>query len=210
VGGVLPPGPKNPHKTRGAPGPTPPPHPVFDYNPFMSDSSPNTRPASQGASFVKDIHGKSDRAVAIVGAAVLNAHLEQVLNAFFVNDQTEIEAMTGNDRPLGNFGNRIRMAYLAGLISKEEHEDLWSINQIDEAFTRDMGGTSFNDTPISIWCLDMRLPNRILLSGEMRTPRRMFVFTTALLLRQLSLRIGMAEKERREPPPPFALIELDK
>jgi DNA-binding MltR family transcriptional regulator len=178
----------------------------------MPDPSPssNSRPTSHGASYVKDIHGKSDRAVAIVGAAVLNAHLEQLLNAFFVNDQGEIEAMTGNDRPLGNFGNRIRMAYLAGLISKEEHEDLWSINQIDEAFTRDMGGTSFNDTPISIWCLDMRLPNRILLSGEMRTPRRVFVFTTALLLRQLSLRIDMAAAERREPPPPFSLIELEK
>ena len=178
----------------------------------MSDPShsPNTRPTSHGAYFVKDIHGKSDRAVAIVGAAVLNAHLEQLLNAFFVNDQAEIGAMTGNDRPLGNFGNRIRMAYLVGLISKEEHEDLWSINQIDEAFTRDMGETSFTDTPISIWCLDMRLPNRILLSGEMRTPRRMFVFTTALLLRQLAQRIEMAERERREPPPPFSLIELEK
>jgi hypothetical protein len=132
------------------------------------------------------------------------------LNAFLVNDQGEIEHMTGNDRPLGNFGNRIRMAYLAGLISKEEREDLWSINQIDEAFTRDMGETSFNDTPVSIWCLDMRLPNRILLSGEMRTPRRMFVFTTALLLRQLTLRIGMAEQERRVPPAPFSLVELEK
>jgi DNA-binding MltR family transcriptional regulator len=175
-----------------------------------SPSSPKTRPSSRGASFVKDIHGKSDRAVAIVGAAVLNAHLEQLLNAFFVNDPAEIASMTGNDRPLGTFGNRIRMAYLAGLISKEEHEDLWSINQIDEAFTRDMGETSFTDTPISIWCLDMRLPNRILLSGEMRTPRRMFVFTTALLLRQLTQRIQMAEAERRQPPPPFSLIELEK
>jgi hypothetical protein len=56
----------------------------------------------------------------------------------------------------------------------------------------------------------MRLPNRILLSGEMRTPRRMFVFTTALLMRQLAQRIEMAERERREPPPPFSLIELEK
>jgi DNA-binding MltR family transcriptional regulator len=178
----------------------------------MPDPSPssNSRPTSHGASYVKDIHGKSDRAVAIVGAAVLNAHLEQLLNAFFVNDQGEIEAMTGNDRPLGNFGNRIRMAYLAGLISKEEHEDLWSINQIDEAFTRDMGGTSFNDTPISIWCLDMRLPNRILLSGEMRTPRRVYDFPPALQLRQLTQRIDMAAAERRAPPPPLSLTELEK
>ncbi|HUF38993.1 MAG TPA: hypothetical protein VMN57_10750 [Anaerolineales bacterium] len=179
----------------------------------MSDHSsppPNARPASHGASYVKDIHGKSDRAVAIVGAAVLNAHLEQLLTAFFVDDPAELAALTGNDRPLGNFGNRIRTAYLAGLISKEEHEDLWAINRIDEAFTRDMGETSFTDTPISIWCLDMRLPNRILLSGEMRTPRRMFVFTTALMMRQLAQRIEMAERERRVPPPPFSLIELDK
>lgn len=161
------------------------------------------------ADFVKDIHGKSDRAVAIVAAALLNAHLEQLLAGFFVDDEREIRALLDGDRAAGTFGTRIRLAYLLGLISAEEHADLWAIGQIEAVCAREMGELSFTDLPMRGWCLDMRLPNKIMLSGEMRTPRRMFVFTAALLLRQLALRIDAAEAERRESPDPFRLVDVE-
>ena len=160
--------------------------------------------------FLKDIHGKSDRTVAIVAAALLNTHLEQLLTSFFVEDVDEARALLGNDRPLGNFGTRARAAYVCGLISKEEQEDLWAVSQIDEAFTREMGELTFADPPVSAWCLDMRLPNKIFLSGEDRTPRRMYVFTVGLLLRQLALRIDSAARERRLVREPFSLVEVKK
>ena len=173
----------------------------------MTEPSHADRP--QSANFIKDIHSKSDRAVAIVGAALLKAQLEQLLAAFFVQDEAEISALLGGDKPLGSFGARIRLSYLAGLISKEEHEDLWAVNQIGGAFTRDMGEMSFEEPPVSDWCLEMRLPNKVLLSGELRTPRKMYVFTTALLLRQLAMRIEQAEQNRAVPPEPFSLVEVD-
>ena len=164
-------------------------------------------PDSHNSTFVRDSHNKSDRAVAIVGAALLKSQLEQLLSAFFVQDEGEIAALIGGERPLGSFGARVRLAYLIGLISKEEHEDLWAVNQIDGAFTRDMGEMSFEEQPVRAWCLEMRLPNKVLLSGEMRTPRKLFVFTIALLLRQLSMRIEQAEQRRPRPPEPFSLVE---
>lgn len=160
--------------------------------------------------FLKDIHGKSDRAVAIVGAALLNAHVEQLLTSFFVDDRAEIEALLANDRSLGTFGTRIRLAYLLGLISKDEHEDLWAVNQIDEAFSRELGDIAFVDEPVCGLCLELRMPNKVLLMGEQHTPRRMFVFGVALLLRQLALRIEAAEKTSRIPPSSFSLIEVKR
>ena len=105
---------------------------------------------------------------------------------------------------------RIRLAYLLGLISKDEHEDLWAVNQIDEAFSRELGDIAFVDEPVCGLCLELRMPNKVLLMGEQHTPRRMFVFGVALLLRQLALRIEAAEKTSRTPPSSFSLIEVKR
>lgn len=179
---------------------------------YMSVQASTVSPGSVRGrgNFLKDIHGKSDRAVAVVGAALLNAHAEQLLTSHFIQDGTEIEALMGNDRSLGTFGARIRIAYLLGLISKEEFEDLWSVNLIDEAFGRELGNIDFSDEPIQTLCLDLRIPNKILLLGEKHTPRRMYVFAVALLLRQLALRIESAERNQRRSPAPFLLVEVKK
>ena len=157
--------------------------------------------------FLKDIHGKSDRAVAIIGASLLNAQIDQLLAAFFVDDVQEVDALLGGDRPLGTFSARLRLAYLLGLISLDEQADLAAVNRISEAFTRAMEEITFDDLPIRAWCLDLLLPNKILLSGEQRRPRQLYVFTVALLLRQVALRIQSAERSRREPPAPFSLVD---
>ena len=178
----------------------------------MTESTTATQPTNiRGrGDFLKDIHGKSDRTVAIVAAALLNTHLEQLLTSFFVDDPNEARALLGNDRPLGNFGTRVRAAYLCGLISQEEQEDLWGVSQIDEAFTREMGELTFADPPVDALCLGMRMPEKILLAGEPRTPRRMYVFSVGLLLRQLALRIDAAERERRQARAPFSPVEVKK
>ena len=168
------------------------------------------RPFEGRENFVEDIHGKSDRAVAIVGAAHLNAHLEQMLTSFFIPDSDDVRALLGNDRPLGTFASRIRMAYVLGLISQEEREDLWAINEIREFFIREMGEISFADDPLREWCFLLQLPNKVLLSGESRSPRRLFVFAVALLTRQLTLRIEQAEKMQRRSASGFTLVEVDK
>lgn len=172
----------------------------------MTEKNPSQEDHRNRNDFLKDIHGKSDRAVAIIGASLLNAQIEQLLTVFFVQDEAEIEALLGGDRPSGNFGVRLRLAYLLGLISLEEHVDLAAVNRISEAFSRELEEISFDDLPIRAWCLDLSLPNKIMLSGEQRRPRQLYVFTVALLLRQIALRIQNAERSRREPPAPFSLV----
>jgi DNA-binding MltR family transcriptional regulator len=178
----------------------------------MNTPSPAKNPREfQGReNFVDEIHGKSDRAVAIIGAALLDSHMEQLLTSFFVDDYDEARALLGSDRPLGTFGARIRIAYLLGLISKEERDDLWAINQIREFFIREMGELTLADDPLREWCFVLRLPNKILLSGETRTPRRLFVFGVALLVRQLSLRIDRAAQLQRSIASDFALVEHER
>ena len=160
--------------------------------------------------FIDEIHGKSDRAIAIVGAAFLDTHISQLLENFFIDDYDEVRSLLDEDRPIGNFGTRIRLAYALGLISKEERDDLWSILQIREFFTREMGEVKFTDDPLREWCYWLRLPRKILLSGQTMTPRKLFVFATALLVRQLTLRIEQAARMRRRSADEFSLQNIPK
>lgn len=162
---------------------------------------------SQGE-FLRDIHGKSDRAVAIIGAALLNAHIEQLLKALFVDDPLQVDLMLDSDRAIGSFGARIRLAYLLGLVSREEFDDLAAINRIHEVFSREIEEVGFTDLPVRAWSLDLILPTKIMLAGETRNPREMYVFTVALMLRQLDRRIYSANRQRRRSPEPFSLIEI--
>ncbi len=174
------------------------------------DPSIDPQEIQSRANFVDDIHGKSDRAVAIVGSALLSTHLDQLLRSFFIDDPAEAQDLLGEDSPLGGFGARIRLAYALGLISREERQDLWSIHKIAHFFIREMEELSFRDDPLGAWCLALDLPNRLMVPGESRKPRRMFVFAVALLARQLALRIDQAEKERRSPASPFKMVEVKK
>jgi mannitol operon repressor len=175
----------------------------------MPSPDPAFKPASR-ENFVDDIHGKSDRAVAIVGAALLNTHLDYLLGAFFTDEDDDVRKLLDEDRPLGSFSARIRLAYVLGLISQDERVDLWAVQQIQDFFTRAMDEIAFSDEPLREWCYSLQLPNSLLVPGESRSPRRLFVFAVALLTRHLAKRIEQAETDRRRPAGPFQMVEVKK
>jgi len=70
-----------------------------------------------------------------------------------------------------------------------------------------MEDLSLAHEPLRGWCQMLKLPIRIQYAGEARTPRGLFVFTIALLVHQLTLRIHQAEEKRCSTPSEISMFE---
>ena len=158
---------------------------------------------------VQEFNNKSDRAAAILGAAFLGAHLGQVLSTFFVEDCGESSALLKADGPLGSFSARVRAAYCMGLVSENEYHDLNAIVQIYHIFADHVDGAAFTDNGIREKCFMLRIPREVLLPGETRTPRQLFVFAAAVLTQHLAWRTVQAEHHRRVLPDNFSLVDVE-
>src|SRR5215470_5193807 len=103
--------------------------------------------------FFEELERESDRAVAILIAALLDYTLRQVLAAYFVNDEEEeIERLVDVEGPLATFSSRIHLAYLLGLISIKNRERLTAIREIRNLFAHQLHGLSFDETRIAEKC----------------------------------------------------------
>lgn len=96
-----------------------------------------------------------DRTIVIIGASFIEYVLEQILLAFFPDNEPEVEKLLKFDQPLGTFGNRVRMIYCLGLIDKVIWNDLKLIGKIRNRFAHDLYA-SFNDDQIKTYCKDLR------------------------------------------------------
>ncbi len=159
---------------------------------------------------VTEFQHKSDRAAAILGAAFLEAHLGQLIAGFFIEECDETESLLNIERPLGTFSARARAAYCMGLISANEYYDLNLIMQIKYAFANQISGVAFTDNGIREKCFMLRIPRDVLLPGETRLPRQLFVFATAILTQHLACRAELAEKRRCVVPEDFILVDVDE
>lgn len=158
---------------------------------------------------VTEFNNKSDRAAAIIGAAFLDAHLGRLIASFFVEDCDQGSSLLAAERPLGGFGARIRAAYCMGLISKNEYHDMDLIMQIQYTFANRVNEVAFTDQGILEKCFMLRIPRDVLLPGETRTPRQLFVFATAILTQHMAWRAMQAVGKRCQVPEDFMLINAE-
>jgi DNA-binding MltR family transcriptional regulator len=106
--------------------------------------------------FIDEFHRESDRATAILAAALLDEQLFQLLTAFLVDDEEQVELLVDSERPLGTFGARIRMTYCLGLITQEVFGILKIVKTIRNAFAHHLHGLSFADSSIAEECNKLR------------------------------------------------------
>jgi DNA-binding MltR family transcriptional regulator len=151
----------------------------------------------------------SDRTNAILGSTYLQNHLGSLIGCFFVDHPDSSNYLLDTEKCLGGFGTRINAAYALGLISPNEYHDLMLIFKIRDIFINELNNTQFSDDAIRKKCYQLKIPREIIRPEEMPTPRRLFVFAVAILVRQLTMRAHHAEDERRTPPENFMLIDLE-
>lgn len=158
---------------------------------------------------VQEFQKKSDRAVAILGTTYLNTHLSRLLECFLIDDEKISNMLLGEENPLGTFEARIKAAFGFGLISRTEYHDLVLIWHIRNRFIRDMGEGKFAEEDVRGLCKRLRIPDEVILQEENPTPRRLFVFGTAILAQQLMYRANEANEEKRTLRDNFILVNIE-
>jgi DNA-binding MltR family transcriptional regulator len=163
-----------------------------------------------------ELKNSTDRGAAIVGAAVLDTMLEQLLRLFLVeiNGDKEETAMLGPNGPLGSFGTKIRMSYYLGLISADERADLKIIQDIRNDFAHRWRDGLFSDKKTADRCANLRYANKkwateMATAGWSNTSRDWFIASTVGLIQLLLLRTNTSvlarrctvPKENKMPPP---------
>ena len=132
----------------------------------------------------EELSGESDRAAAIVGCALLDERLAELLDEFLVQNVDGIaEFLSAEDvnAPLGSFGSRIVAAYAVGLIDKPQRDALRRLKKVRNLFAHKLG-RSFTDPDISTHCVEVhRLCPTTQYGSEQRTSRQLFQDTVALL-----------------------------
>lgn len=149
--------------------------------------------------FIITASRKGDRSTAILGGAYIKTHLGQLLETFMVEDPGVQQFLLGEERPLGGLYSRIMICYALGLISEHEYHDLLIIHTINNHFLRSLDRNDFGEEDIAELCRQLKTPRDALLPMEEQTPRSLYLFATAILSQQLSLRIQQSVEEKRQP-----------
>lgn len=102
-----------------------------------------------------NIKNGDDRTIAIIGATFLEMTLEHILFSFFPDNNKDVEKMMDFNQPMGNFSNKITMAYCLGLIEKIVKEDLNLVRKIRNEFAHDLYA-SFENDKIKSWCKELK------------------------------------------------------
>ena len=155
---------------------------------------------------LEEIQNEGDRAVAILGAGLLDMWLARLLTAYFVDDPKQVALLLDVDQPLGSFGARIRLAYCVGLLDTRIHALLSTIRGIRNDFAHQLHGLTFNSPAIAEQCAELKqvldFPD-----GFENPSRTVFVAAT------FSARLGlwgyitsMEEKQRRRKVPEWITL----
>jgi len=117
-----------------------------------------------------------------ISAAFLDEHLRELIQGFLIDKPKESELLLGDDRPLGSFGARIRLAYGLGLLTEEEFHDLKIVKSVRNAFAHRIHGLSFLDHEIQGFCSSFKMFS----ANKNYSPRDAYLHTLANLAARIS------------------------
>lgn len=115
----------------------------------------------RSTNLLKEIEEQTDRGAVLVITAWIEEQLRAALSTKFVDsDQSKKKAFEGNG-PLSTFSAKIELAFLLGLISKQDYSDLTIIRKIRNEFAHtilndDSDPLNFNNPHISDRCYSLK------------------------------------------------------
>ena len=138
------------------------------------------------SSFLQEFQDETDRGAALVGAALLDKQLLDLLRSHVLDKKESAELLEGGSAPLGTFSARIKVSYCLGLITDVEHRELQLIRKVRNEFAHQTHGLTFQDGKIASLCSNLRdrMPDAKE-KGIERTTRTKFI--DAVLFTSLAL-----------------------
>jgi len=161
------------------------------------------------ADYVKEVLAGSDRVVAVVSGAYLDACLCNLLERFLVDDTHEVGRLLGttheSESGLATYSSRARAAYCLGLIGRSEFDQLKSIARIRNHFAHHTS-VSFGHPSIKkeVRSLTKRWEGsdlgqqleQVIGTGAPLSDRNRFILVSRYLLRYLQIAVPAAESRR--------------
>jgi len=166
--------------------------------------------------------GASDRAAAIVAAAVLDDALRTLLGAAMVADHPAGIDVFAPGQELGSFMSRVKISYMLGLIDDSERKRLTLVAKIRNEFAHLAQDISFNSAHIADRCRELSPPKELVPPRQVpdvleleklhefktpladrNNPRALFEEATLFLLYVLKGRFAQALARRPDPPSKF-------
>ena len=99
--------------------------------------------------FMKELDGDSDRAVAIICAALIDEKLTDCLVKYMHAKKKITDDLFSPSGALGNFAVRADVGFLIGMYGEVAHQDLRTIAKIRNAFAHQTKVNSFSMSPVS-------------------------------------------------------------
>lgn len=115
---------------------------------------------------LKNLDKDTDRAAAIVAAAILDKRLTDAISYRFHPHDEIHGSFFRSTGPLGTFSVKIDMAYVLGLIGSEAHRDLMTIKNIRNAFAHHLDIIDFDSQRIRDLCANLGLVERYVFERE--------------------------------------------
>jgi DNA-binding MltR family transcriptional regulator len=106
-----------------------------------------------------------DRSLAIVGSALVEDALEQVLQFHFSADDRVVDELFQPERPLGSFSAKIDVCFVLGIIGQITYGNLLIIKNIRNRFAHKillldarhkLQGLTFETQQIAAWCSNLK------------------------------------------------------
>jgi hypothetical protein len=146
--------------------------------------------------FFECFNKETDRGAALVAASMLDARLQEILGAFFIESPTARDLLVGFSAPIGTFGARAAAAFALGLIQENEFREITIIRKIRNEFGHAWQPLSFASGRIGelVNQLPWLGPGKLEVNSS---PRGRFNIAVAGLLRDLLWRVRLVVEERR-------------
>ena len=130
--------------------------------------------------FAAEFQRESDRATAVLAAALLDERLRQLLAAYLIDDEKEVSLLLEPEQPLGSFGARVRTAYCLGLLDKDLYRVLLNVKKVRNSFAHELHGLTFDDPAVAAPCAQLRASLKLPKGFEdlAPTPRSAFISAT--------------------------------
>ena len=140
---------------------------------------------------IAEIDGESDRAVALIRSALVEAALERaLLNRMRPLNSADRRRLFGLDAPLSSFAGKTAIAYAIRLIGSSTRDDLDCVREIRNAFAHTIIYIDFSTKEVADHCGHLQLPGRfppgwgphdLPWPPPATEPRRLFLATANLL-----------------------------
>lgn len=113
-----------------------------------------------------ELFSSSDRAVAIVGGAMVEQWLQEALVAQMHRDGQMTKLLFRTNGALGSFATKIDLGFLVGIYGAEARRDLVTIKDIRNKFAHRFTISSFDTPPIKDLCMNLALVEKYSLDRD--------------------------------------------